>query len=70
VTRVETAIRFGLRRGWERGVLDGNSTWLVLGGVALLAYLAGRTLPRSAQTVFSQVLEPGDGLRIIHEGPP
>ena len=69
VTALETAVRFGLRRGWERGILDGNSTWVVIGGMALLAYLAGRALPRSAQTVFSQVLEPGDGLRITHEAP-
>jgi hypothetical protein len=67
VSLLDDAVRFGLRKGWERGILDGNSAWIVIGGAALLAYLAGRALPRRPETVFADLLEPGQSLRITHE---
>jgi hypothetical protein len=67
VSLLDDAVRFGLRKGWERGILDGNSVWIVVGGAALLAYLAGRALPRRPETVFADLLEPGQALRITHE---
>jgi hypothetical protein len=69
VTIVERAVRLGLRNGWDRGILEGNSVWVVVGGVALLAYLAGRSLPRHPTTIFSEMLPPGEGIRIINEAP-
>ena len=67
MSSVQTALRYGMRRGWERGVLDGNSAWVVVGGIALVGYLAGRALRARPETVFSQLLEPGEVLRITHE---
>jgi hypothetical protein len=64
---VRLAIRAGLARGWSRGVLDGNRAWIVTGGVALLAHLAGRALHREPEVVFSEKLHPGESLRITHE---
>ena len=64
---VEKAVRFGMRRGFERGLLDGNRAWVVLGGAALLAHLAGRALARRPETVFSDRLEPGDAIQIVHD---
>jgi hypothetical protein len=59
VNLIEKAMRYGLRRGWERGVLEGNRTWVVIGGAAVIAYLA--------ETVFSELLQPGEAFRITHE---
>jgi hypothetical protein len=64
---VEKAVRVGMRRGVERGLLEGNRAWIVVGGAALLAHLAGRALPRRPQTVFVDRLEPGDAIQIVHE---
>lgn len=64
---VRAVIRFGLRRGWSRGVLEGSPTWAVLGGLALLSYLADRYLRREPEVVFSEKLRPGEAIRVIHE---
>jgi hypothetical protein len=64
---VEKAVRLGMRRGFERGLLEGNRAWIVVGGAALLAHLAGRALPQQAETVFFDRLEPGDAIQIVHE---
>jgi hypothetical protein len=64
---IRTAVRFALRNGWERGVLDGDRAWLVIGGAAAIAYLAGRALPRRPETVFSSLILPGEGLSITNE---
>jgi hypothetical protein len=64
---VSSAVRYALRNGWERGVLDGNRAWVVIGGAAAIAYLAGRALPRRAETVFSSVILPGEALSITNE---
>jgi hypothetical protein len=64
---LRSLVRAGLARGWARGVLDGNRAWIVTGGVALLAHLAGRGLRREAEVVFSEKLAPGESIRITHE---
>ena len=64
---IRAAIRYGMRRGWSRGVVDGSSAWVVVGGVALLAYLADRVLRRQPDLVFSQRLGPGESFRITHQ---
>jgi hypothetical protein len=69
VNLIEKAVRYGLRRGWERGILEGNRTWVVIGGAAVIAYLAGRALPRRPETVFSELLNPGEAFQISHEDP-
>ncbi|MBO0732131.1 MAG: hypothetical protein J2P57_22915 [Acidimicrobiaceae bacterium] len=62
-------VRQGLRRGWERGVLDGNRAWIVIGGAALLAHLFGRYGGRETDVIFSHKLGPGEAIRITHEAP-
>jgi hypothetical protein len=61
------AVRYGMRRGFDRGLVEGRRGWVVVGGLALLGHLAGRALHREAEVVFSQKLEPGQSLRITHQ---
>jgi hypothetical protein len=56
-----------MRRGWERGLVDGNRAWAVVGGVALLGHLAGKAMHREPELVFSEKLRPGESVRITHE---
>lgn len=60
-------IRIGIRRGWDRGLGDGNRFWLVLGGVAVVARLTRRAMRREPEVVFSQKLSPGESIRVTHE---
>lgn len=60
-------IRVGIRRGWDRGLGDGNRFWLVIGGVAVIARLARRAMHRDPEIVFSEKLSPGESIRITHE---
>jgi hypothetical protein len=53
--------------GWDRGVVEGNRSWVVVGGAALLAHLAGRAMHREPEVVFREKLRPGETFRIIHE---
>jgi hypothetical protein len=61
------AVRYGMRRGFDRGLVDGSRGWVVLGGLAALAHLAGRALHRESEVVFLHKLEAGESLRITHE---
>ena len=65
---IRSAIRYGLRRGWTRGVVEGNRTWVVIGGVAVLGYLADRALHRQPYVVFREPLLPDESFLITHEG--
>jgi hypothetical protein len=56
-----------MRRGFNRGVVEGSTFWLVMGALALLARLAGRALRRSPDVVLSERLRPGETLYITHE---
>lgn len=64
---VRFAVREGLRQGWRRGVLGNNRAFLVIGGVALVGHLAGRTFNGEPEVVFSEKLRPGETFRIVHE---
>jgi hypothetical protein len=59
-----------MRRGWQRGVLEGSSAWTVVGGVALIVHLARRARRRDPDVVFSEKLRPDEVLRIRHVVPP
>jgi len=65
--RLDRALRFGMRRGLDQGVLEGRRGWIVVGGMALLGHLAGRALSRRPETVFFQELQPGDTIQISNE---
>jgi hypothetical protein len=70
VSPLDRAIRAALRLGWQRGVVEGRRGWAMLGGLALLGYLGRRAMRREAQVIFSEVLQPGESLRISHEPAP
>ena len=61
------AVRYAMRRGFDRGLVEGRRGWAVVGGLALLGHLAGRALHRESEVVFSHQLAPGESLRITHE---
>jgi hypothetical protein len=63
----DRAVRFGMRRGFDRGLVDGRRAWLVIGGLALLAHLAGRAMSRRPETVFHELLQPGDAIQIVND---
>jgi hypothetical protein len=63
-------VRAAMRRGWSRGVVEGDRTWVVVGGLALLAHLAGRALKRDEDVVFHQDLRPGESFLITHRPNP
>jgi hypothetical protein len=67
---VRFVLRQGMRRGWDRGVVEGNGAWVVVGGLALLAHLAGRAMHRPPEVIFSEKLRPGESFRITHEAKP
>jgi hypothetical protein len=67
---VERGIRLALRNGWERGLVEGNDAWLVVGGLALLVYLGRRAMHREVETLLTQKLFPGVGLTVSAESEP
>jgi hypothetical protein len=67
---IDRLVRRGIREGLSRGVLDGNQVWVIVGGLALLAHLAGRVLHREPEVVFRELLEPGEAISIFHEPRP
>jgi hypothetical protein len=48
-------------------VVEGSPTWVVVGGIAVLGYLADRALHRRPYVVFSERIVPGESFRITHE---
>lgn len=62
-------LRLLMRKGWRRGVVQGNRAWVVVGGVAFLAHLAGRALAREEETVFREKLRPGESFRVTNRAP-
>lgn len=63
-------IRVGIRRGWDRGLGDGNRFWLMIGGLAVLVRLGRRAMHREPEVVFSEKLVSGESIRITHEAKP
>ena len=64
---VDRALRYGIRRGFDWGLLEGSRFWVIIGGAALLAHLAGRAMSRHPETVFVAPLQPGDAIQIIND---
>jgi hypothetical protein len=60
-------VRYLMRRGWQSGVLEGDRIWVIIGGAALLAHLAGRAMRREPELVFSDLLAPGESFMITNE---
>jgi hypothetical protein len=59
--------RRGMREGWKRGVSGGSPAWTVVGAAALVGWLAARAMHRESEVVFSEKLQPGESIRIVHE---
>lgn len=57
-------LRFLVRRGLRRGLMDGSRAWLVAGAAAGVVMLARRVLDEPPEVVFREQLEPGDGLLV------
>jgi hypothetical protein len=64
---VSTLVRRLLKEGWRRGIVGGSPAWTAAGGLAVLAYLAGRAWKKEPDVVFSEKLQPGQAIRIVHE---
>jgi hypothetical protein len=62
-------IRHGLRRGWRRGVVNGERAWLYAGAAALLLRLLLRAVAKEESVVYREVLRPGERVVISHETP-
>jgi hypothetical protein len=60
-------ISAGLKRGWRQGVLEGNRSWLVVGGVALTLRLLQRMAGKEEKVVYREQLRPGETLVIAHD---
>jgi hypothetical protein len=60
-------IELSLRRGWRQGVLEGNRSWLVIGGVALTVRVLQRLGGKEEKVVFREKLSPGETVVIAHE---
>ena len=57
-------LSWAVRKGLRRGVLGGETPWLVLGAVALLAQLALKVVKKRPEVVFSEKLGQGEQLII------
>jgi hypothetical protein len=66
---VREALSWLVRRGWQRGFLEGNQFWLVVGAAALLVQWALKASQKRPRVVFSQSLPIGETLVISHERP-
>jgi hypothetical protein len=59
-------LSWAVRKGLRRGVLGGETPWLVLGAVALIIQLALKVLKKQPEVVFSEKLGKGEQLIITH----
>jgi hypothetical protein len=64
---IRSALRYGMRQGLDRGLVEGNSVWFVVGAASLLATLAGRAMRRQPELVFFSSLPAGETFEITHE---
>jgi hypothetical protein len=59
-------LREAMRQGWKRGVVGRSRGWTVVGGLALLGYLARRSLPRRDELLWAGEVPPGQVLTVQH----
>jgi hypothetical protein len=62
-------IRWALRNGWRRGILQGSRPWLLAGGVALGVRVVKKLTGAEEKIVYSEQLRPGETLIIAHHRP-
>jgi len=66
---VKPALDYLVRKGLRRGLLGGETIWLVLGGGALALQLAMRALRKKEEVVFTEKLAVGESIVITHRAP-
>jgi hypothetical protein len=69
VSLVDKGLKAALRQGWDRGIMGGSDTWLVVGAMALLARMGRRAMHREVHVVYAQRLLPEDGVSVSNEYP-
>lgn len=57
-------LRAGMRYGWQRGVVDGNRLWVVVGAAALVGHLGRRAMTRRDEVLWSGPVAPGQVLTV------
>jgi hypothetical protein len=60
-------LRFILRTGFRKGLLEGNRFWLVLGGAGLLVKVLRKLGGSEPQVVYSEELPVGTAILIANE---
>jgi hypothetical protein len=65
-TRVTKWLSWAVRRGVQRGLLDGDQFWLVVGAMALLLQLGLRVYRKKPHVVFSGPVPVGETLLVAH----
>lgn len=63
---MKLSLNYLVRRGLRRGLVDGETAWLVVGGTALALQLALRVVRKREEVVFSEKLGIGESLIITH----
>lgn len=63
---VVSAVRYGMRQGFRKGVLGGESTWVYLGAVAVAGHLLGKYSGRKEEVIFSEKLKPGEAFTVAN----
>jgi len=66
---VKGLLDYLVRKGLRRGLVGGETLWLVLGGAALALRLAARVLRKKEEVVFSEKLALGERILISHLAP-
>ncbi len=62
-------LSWAVRRGFKRGLIEGDQTWLVLGALALLLQLGVRAYRKKPEVVFSGRIPIGEQLVVTHLEP-
>jgi hypothetical protein len=63
---MKLSLGYLVRKGLRRGLLGGETLWLVLGGSALALQLALRVMRKRDEVVFSEKLGIGESILITH----
>ena len=64
--KVRKWLAWGVRRGVQRGLIEGNQFWLVLGALAYLGQLGLRVSRKRRETMFAGQVAIGEDLIVVH----
>jgi hypothetical protein len=66
---MKLSLDYLVRKGLRRGLVGGETLWLVLGGSALALRLGLRVIRKRDEVVFSEKLGIGESIIITHRSP-